>query len=61
MVQEWLSSKFLEKFIDKNQQPPRSRDLNPCDYFLWGYLESKVYNWLANNLDDLKANMEREI
>lgn len=61
MVQEWLSSKFLDKFIDKNQWPPRSPDLNPCDYFLWGYLKSKVYNPLPKNLDDLKANIEREI
>ena len=23
--------------------PARSPDLNPCDYFLWGHLKSKVY------------------
>jgi hypothetical protein len=40
---------------------PRSYDLNPCDYFLWSYLKSKVYNPLQNNLDDLKVNIENEI
>jgi len=35
--------------------------LNSCDYFLWGYLKSKVYNPLPKDLDDLKANIEREI
>lgn len=61
LVQEWLSSKLLDKFIDKTQWPPRSPDLNPCDYFLWGYLKSKVYNPLPKNLNDLKSNIEREI
>ena len=41
--------------------PPRSPDLNPCDFFLWGYLKSKVYEPLPKTLDDLKANIEREI
>jgi len=35
--------------------------LNLCNYFLWGYLKSRVYNPLPRNLDDLKANIEREI
>ena len=34
--------------------------LNPCNYFLWGYLKSRVYNPLPRNLDDLKTNIERE-
>ncbi len=60
-VQDWLSSKFSDRFLDKNRWPARSPDLNPCDYFLWGYLKSKVYNPLPKNLDDLKANIEREV
>jgi hypothetical protein len=23
--------------------PPRSTDLNPCDYLLWGYVKYRVY------------------
>ncbi len=60
-VQTWLKSKFGNKFIDKNMWPPRSPDLNPCDFFLWGFLKNKVYNPLPKTLDDLKANIEREI
>ena len=41
--------------------PPRSPDLNPCDFYLWGYLKSVVYNPLPKTLDDLKANIVREI
>ena len=61
-VQEWLSDKFLKKFVDKKKWPPRSPDLNlTCDYFLWGHLKSVVYNPLPKTLEDLKANLEREI
>ena len=60
-VQTWLTEKFGNKFIDKNSWPPRSPDLNPCDFFLWGYLKSVVYNPLPKTLDDLKVNLEREI
>lgn len=60
-VQDWLKSKFLNKFVDKRMWPPRSPDLNPCDFFLWGHLKSLVYNPLPKTLDDLKINIEREI
>ena len=60
-MQNWLKSKFGNKFIDKNQLPPYSADLNPCDYFLWGYLKSRVYNPLPKTIDDLKDNIQNEI
>lgn len=60
-VQDWLKSKIGDKFINKKKWPPRSPDLNPCDYFLWGYLKSRVYSPLPKTLDQLKANIEREI
>ena len=41
--------------------PPRSPDLNPCDYFLWGYLKSVVYYPLPKTILELKANIEREM
>ncbi|CAH2101344.1 unnamed protein product [Euphydryas editha] len=34
--------------------PPRSPDLTPADFFLWGYSKSKVYNPLPPNLNVLK-------
>ena len=61
IVQNFLRSKFQDKFIDKTKWPPRSPDLNPCDFYLWGCLKSRVYNPLPNNLDELKSNIEREI
>jgi len=50
-----------DKFLDKTKWPPRSPDLNPCDFFLWGYLKARVYSPLPKTLDDLKRNIEREI
>ncbi len=41
--------------------PPRSPDLNPCDFDLWGHLKSVAYNPSPKTLDDLKANIESEI
>ena len=61
IVQEYLSRKFSARFIDKKMWPPRSPDLNPCDFYLWGYLKSVAYNPLPKTLDDLKANIVREI
>ena len=60
-VQEWLKSKFSDKFLHKKMWPPRSPDLNPCDYYLWGHLKSMVYNPIPKTLDDLKVNIEREV
>lgn len=60
-VQNWLQSKFGSKFLHKSMWPPRSPDLNPCDYYLWGYLKSVVYNPLPETIEDLKVNIENEI
>lgn len=59
-VQDYLKSKFLSRFFDKEKWPPRSPDLNPCDFFLWGYLKKRVYTPMPDSLDSLKANIVRE-
>ena len=56
-----MNFQFDDKFKDKDMWPPRSPDLNLCDFYLWGHLKSMVYNPLPKTLDDLKANVEREI
>ena len=48
-----ISDPNLEKW------PPRFPDLSQCDYFLWSYLKSGVFN--PRNLDDLKVNIKRVI
>jgi hypothetical protein len=34
--------------------PARSPELNACDFFLWGYLKSKVYEKKPRTTVDLK-------
>ena len=41
--------------------PPRSPDLSACDFFLWGYLKSKVYVQKPRTVDDLKVSIREEI
>ena len=39
---------------------PRSPDLTPLDYFLWGYLKSKVYVPRPANINELKRRITTE-
>jgi hypothetical protein len=52
------SSRYLETAID---WPPRSPDLTPPDFFLWGHLKDHIYKNDPKTLDELKANIENEI
>ena len=40
--------------------PSRLPDLNPCDYFLWGYLKSKVYNNGPHSIEQLRQTIRQE-
>ena len=37
--------------------PPRSPDLNPLDFFLWGYLKQKVYKTCPDSLQVLRQRI----
>ena len=41
--------------------PARSPDLNPYDFFLWGYLKSKVYISRPRSIEQLKDAIRQEI
>jgi len=41
--------------------PPRSCDLTPLDFFLWGYLKSQVYANKPRTIDALKVNIRNTI
>ncbi|GFW98682.1 transposase [Trichonephila clavipes] len=41
--------------------PPRSCDLTPLDYFLWGYVKSLLYADKPQTLDHLEDNIRRVI
>ena len=41
--------------------PPRTPDWTPPDFFLWGYLKSKVYVNKPRTVEELKDNIREEI
>jgi len=56
-----IQSFFAYRFISKGLWQPRSPDLTPPDYFLWGYLKGRVYQNKPRTIDALKANITEEI
>lgn len=63
-VREYLNTVFPERWIGRRgpiEWPARSPDLTPMDFFLWGYLKSKVYKDKPQNLEDLKFKIRYEI
>ncbi|GBN59853.1 hypothetical protein AVEN_111687-1 [Araneus ventricosus] len=41
--------------------PSRSPDLNPCDFWLWGYLKDVVFSTPIAHLAELKARIAQHI
>lgn len=59
-VRQWLTQNFPDRWIGRRgpvEWPPRSPDLTPLDFFLWGHLKSVVYKTKPQNLEDLKARI----
>jgi hypothetical protein len=50
---------FGDQVID--QWPPRSPDLKPCDFNLWGMLKDKVYVNNPHTAEELQENFRRVI
>lgn len=73
IVVNWLDDIFEDRMlairsVRGDQWAPSSPDMNPCDYFLWGYLKEKVYKPMPTSLAELKGkvhevfhNIPREI
>ena len=52
--------RVISRFGDINW-PPRSCDLTPLDFFLWGHVKDKVYANKPETIADLKTNIRRAI
>ena len=44
----------VPEFIEPNNWPPNSPDLNPVDYSIWGALQQRVYREPIKNVEHLK-------
>lgn len=58
--QHFPGDRLLSRRTD-NPWPPYSPDLNPADYFLWGYLKERVYAGNPRTSEELKDSIRREI
>ncbi|GFV17996.1 uncharacterized protein TNCV_168011 [Trichonephila clavipes] len=58
LFKDTLGDRLISRFGPVNW-PPRSCDLTPLDYFLWGYVKSLVYADKPQTLDHLEDNIRR--
>ena len=62
-IREFLTEFFQRRIIalhHPREWPPRSPDLTPCDYFLWGYLKEKVFRTPPADIIDLRIRITQE-
>jgi hypothetical protein len=45
---------FVDRTISKTISPPRSPDLSPPDFFIWGTMKNSVYSNNPHTTDELK-------
>jgi hypothetical protein len=50
---------FGKRIVGRGIWPPRSPDLTPPDFFLWGFLKERVYSNNLPGLEELKHNIEQ--
>ena len=62
-VRTFLDKNFNGRWIGRRgsvEWPPRSPDITPLDFFLWGYLKSKVFVNRALTLDELRQKITQQ-
>ncbi|GFV73349.1 CCHC-type domain-containing protein [Trichonephila clavipes] len=60
LLKDTFGDRLIPRFGPVNW-PPRSCDLTPLDYFLWGYVKSLVYANKPQTLDHLEDNIRHVI
>ncbi|GFW35595.1 hypothetical protein TNCV_2462371 [Trichonephila clavipes] len=60
LLKDTFGDRLISRFGPVNW-PPRSCDLTPLDYFLWGYVKSLVYADKPQTFDHLEDNIGRVI
>lgn len=62
IVREFLNLNYPNRWIGRGGPvawPPRSPDLTPPDFFLWGYLKNIVYSTVPTTPEDLKERIRQ--
>ena len=52
---------FQDRIVSKNLWQPRSPDLTPADFFVWGLLKGKMYKNTPRIIEQLKDAIRQEI
>ena len=63
-VKMFLSETFNNRVISVGHEvewPPRSPDLTPFDFFLWGYLKDQVFKTTPTDLGELRTRITHHI
>ena len=53
----FLQTIFGSRIISKNLWPPRSPDLTPPDFYLWGAMKNKIYCSNPRTINELKETI----
>lgn len=64
VVSEFLEREFDGNWIANNAPinwPPRSPDLTPMDYYLWGAVKDKVYSTTPTTLENMKDRVRNAL
>ena len=59
-----VNALFLNRAISRNGDIPwasPSPDLTPCNYFLWEYLKTKMFETRPRTIVDLKQRIQDEV
>ncbi len=60
-VPDWLNEKFPDRWMGHGspnmQWAPHSPNLSVCDFFLWGFIKSKVYTTRPRDIPELKERI----
>ncbi|KFM56612.1 hypothetical protein X975_18900, partial [Stegodyphus mimosarum] len=60
IVRSSLNDHFTGRWIGRGSPipwPPRSPDITPLDFFLWGFVKDNVHRRRVSNMDDLKGRI----
>jgi len=64
LVNNLLIQMFGDRYISNNGPylwPPRSPDITPLDFFLWGYIKNKVFKTTPTSKDDCQFKVRQAI
>jgi len=64
IVTNFLNNEFPGRWMGRYgpiRWPARSPDLNPLDFFLWGYCKEKIYKTLSEDIEDLETRLRYAI